>query len=219
MEARPQDGPLLLARLPPLGAARPHQHLAGSARADPGGLLKRGGDRALGSQTAHCVPRTSCRRRGSRVRSPTRRFSAAFARSRARRRPTSATSRPPHWRRHRSRVGSAIVCWRQLSRPFPRASASCQIRMLGSAVTRLRCRRPPVAMRSKPRRSTGRMIRGQVTFYRSSRKNARRSAAKAAGSSRAAKWPPAAIGVHRWRLYTPSAQVRGGRTISRGKAA
>src|SRR5207245_869752 len=54
---------------------------------------------------------------------------------------------------------------------------------------------------------------------RRSRKNARISAARACGSSSAAKWPPAAIGVRRRTSNTRSAHARGGRTISRGNAA
>jgi len=54
---------------------------------------------------------------------------------------------------------------------------------------------------------------------RYSRKKARSSVASASGSSIAAKWPPAGITVQRRMLYMRSAQERGGRTISFGKAA
>ena len=53
---------------------------------------------------------------------------------------------------------------------------------------------------------------------RNDRKNARISSASASGCSKAAKWPPRAIGVQRWIFSTRSASERGGRMSSRGKA-
>ena len=67
-------------------------------------------------------PSTSFSIRLSSMRSPTSRFNSAFSRSSARRRLASATSIPPNWRRHRYKVCSAILCWRQTSWTLPTIS-------------------------------------------------------------------------------------------------
>jgi hypothetical protein len=146
MNTGDQRRPLRLTWLPTLGPAMHGPHPAGAPFAHTVRLLQRSRRTALGSQAHHFFPRTSCSIRWSRVSAPTSRFSAAFSRSSARSCLASEPSIPPHCRRHRSSVCSAIFWWRQTSRTCPRASASGNIRIICSAENRLRFLRPPVDM-------------------------------------------------------------------------
>jgi hypothetical protein len=142
--------PLRLPWLPTLGPASQGQHPAGTPCAHPVRLLRRSRGTALGRQAHHVFPRPSFSLRLARVRSPPRRFRAAFSRSRARSGLASERSIPPHWRRHRYRVCSALLYGRQTARTFPSASASRKRRIICSAETRWRFLLPPVARAGNP---------------------------------------------------------------------